>query len=296
MAQQQAFDAARLRRFEAFCEPYRAVFPRIDQCRRFQAYLIGLLSPGGRKNVETIAAHAAAVLPTEPALSQALQHFVSRSPWDAAALRKCTRESFGDALSDPEAVWGVHDAAFPKKGKHSVGVQRQYARTLGRKVNCQIVVVVSQHGPRGYFPLAARMYLPPFWLRDYPEQVERTVPELYRTPTTKADIALGLIDELLTEGRRPATGAVITENGYATSAEILDGFPLRDLSLGNPSRWVLPRLAKVQAGFDAMQANLGLNHYEGRTWVGWHHHLSLVFAAAAFLAVERNSPDFPSVG
>jgi SRSO17 transposase len=276
------FDAERLRRFEAFCDGFHGVFPRADQRRRFRAYLFGLLAGGGRKNVEAIAAHAATLLPGEADLGQALQHFVSRSPWDAAKLRASYRASLGPALADPDAVWAVHDAAFPKKGRHSVGVQRQFARSLGRKVNCQIAVVVSQIGPAGYFPLAARLYLPAFWLRDFPDQVERTVPEPHRTPTSKADIALGLIDELLAEGRRPGSGAVVAENGHAGAAEILTGLPARNLSLTESS----DRLGEAAAGFDAVQTSLGLSHYEGRTWAGWHHHLSLVFAASAFLAGE----------
>jgi SRSO17 transposase len=145
------FDEARTERFEVHVAAYRTVFHRADQALRFRAYLRGLLEPGGRKNVEGIASAASKVMMVEAGLPQALQHFVSNSPWDGRRLLAATRTLAAVDRRDPAAVWVVHDGSFPKKGQSSVGVQRQFARSLGKKINCQIAVFVTQVGPAGVF-------------------------------------------------------------------------------------------------------------------------------------------------
>jgi SRSO17 transposase len=271
-------DAARLARLEAFAERFREVFPRTDQFRRFVAYLAGLLAATGRKNVEGVAAAAVELAPAEADLVQALQHFVTRSPWDAGRLFAACRRVRPGAVTDPGSVWTVHDAVFPKKGRHSAGVLRQFARALGQKVNCQIGVIIAQSGPAGYFPLAARLYLPAYWLRENAELAAQTVPEEARRPASKTELALAMIDEVRAEGRLPGTGVVVPEDGYAR--ELGDGLPSRGLKLAeNPDA-----LAAARQPFEDLRAALGLDHFEGRTWAGWHHHVSLVFAAYTFQA------------
>jgi SRSO17 transposase len=273
-----ALDADRLARLEAFAERFRDVFPRADQFRRFVAYLAGLLTAPGRKNVEGIAAAAVGLAPAEADLVQALQHFVTRSPWDAGRLFAAVRRVRPGAVTDPGSVWVVHDAVFPKKGRHSAGVQRQFARALGQKVNCQLGVVLAQHGPAGYFPLAARLYLPAPWLRDNAALAGRTIPEEARKPASKAELALAMIDEVRAEGRLPGSGTVAAEDGYARDFGEAAG--TRGLALVEGSEWLAP----ARERFDEVRTTLGLDHFEGRTWAGWHHHVSLVFAAHTFRA------------
>jgi len=274
-------------RLESFADQFRPVFPRADQFRRFVAYLAGLLAPGSRKNVEAIATRAAGLAPAEADLVQALQHFITRSPWDAGRLFAASRSALAGPLADPGSVWVVHDAVFPKKGRHSAGVHRQFARSLGQKVNCQIAVVLSQAGPGGYFPLAARLYLPAYWLRESPELAARTVPEEHRRPTSKAEIALALVDEVRAEGWAPGLGTVEAEEGYAAAHEWIDGLAARGLAAGTGAAGRTPdAVAAARRGFDDLRGSLGLDHFEGRTWVGWHHHVSLVFAAYAFRTTD----------
>jgi SRSO17 transposase len=281
-------EAARPDPFDDYTAAFQDVFPRADQFRRFQAYLRGLLGPGARKNLGGIAAGSADPVAD---LAQALQHFVSQSPWDADRLLAGYRRAAAARLADPAATWVVHEGAFPKRGRHSVGVQRQFARSLARKLNCQLAVAVSQVGPAGYFPLAVRLYLPAHWLREHQDGAAQGVPEEFRRPATKVDIALGLLDELRAAGQRPA--GVLAEEGYAT-AEFQSGLAARELARvaagGGPAgRW----LSEVQRRFDWLKAALGLDHFEGRTWTGWHHHASLVFAAYGFLALTGFGPDQP---
>src|SRR5258708_4066429 len=119
------FSELRLRNFERYVTSTSPVFRRADQALRFRTYLRGLLEALPRKNVESIALAAACVLDRESDLIQALQHFVSHSPWESRLLLSEILKQNRHRRQDPEAVWAVHDAAFAKKGRHSVGVLRQ---------------------------------------------------------------------------------------------------------------------------------------------------------------------------
>ena len=142
-------DAEAIERLEAFAGQFRHVFPRGDQFRRFVAYLAGLSAPGGRKTVRGIAALSAGLLSGESDAAQALQHFVAQSPWDADEVFAVCRRLV-EAQPDPSGAWVVHDAAFVKRGRHSARAQRQFARSQGRKLNCQVAVVLARAGPSGY--------------------------------------------------------------------------------------------------------------------------------------------------
>jgi SRSO17 transposase len=52
----------------------------------------------------------------------------------------------------------------------------------------------------------------------------------------------------------------------------------------------LVRLAKVrwwiEQGYQQLKDELGLDHYEGRSWQGWHHHITMTMLAFGFLALE----------
>jgi SRSO17 transposase len=57
----------------------------------------------------------------------------------------------------------------------------------------------------------------------------------------------------------------------------------------------LARLArlrwKIELDYRQLKGELGLDHYEGRSWIGWHHHTALVTAAHGFLTLERMRPN-----
>lgn len=254
-------DAARLARLDAYADRFADVFARSDQLRWFRLYLRGLLS-GERKNVEAIAARVGDSGSAD--FAQALQHFVSHSPWDAGRLVTRTRELLPDAARAGPGTWVVHDAVIPKKGRHSVGTQRQFARPLGRKVNCQVAVVVGRDGPAGYVPLAVRLYLPGYWLREQKELAEKTVPPEFRGHVSKAEIATELIAELTREGW--AAERTVTDTGHGPA----------DAEMS----------ARAAAEWERLATALGFEHFEGRAWLGWHHHAALVLAASGFLAAE----------
>ena len=43
----------------------------------------------------------------------------------------------------------------------------------------------------------------------------------------------------------------------------------------------------MELGYQQMKEELGLDHHEGRSWRGFHHHACLVMLAFGFLASER---------
>lgn len=276
------FDGERVLALDAFADRFADLFARADQAKRFRAYLRGLLDGGERKNVEAIASRFAPQGNGESGFAQALQHFISHSPWDAGQVAARYRQLVRESLADPSGVWVVHDGVIPKKGRHSVGTQRQFARGLGRKVNCQVAVVVGLDGPHGYLPMAVRLYLPGYWLRENVEAVEKTVPAESRGHVTKSDVALGLLDELISEGW-PATG-VVADDAYGHHLGFRDGLESRGFRI--PDSDGSESLIRAADGFDWLKSRLGLEHFEGRTWVGWHHHTAIVLAAFGFLFLE----------
>ena len=61
-----------------------------------------------------------------------------------------------------------------------------------------------------------------------------------------------------------------------------------------PEHYSLRRLVRIVKGrwkieqdYQQLKEELGLDHYEGRNWTGWHHHVTLVILAHAFLTLER---------
>lgn len=282
------FTDARLPHFEAAVGRLRAVFQRADQFLRCRAYLRGLLEPSDHKNVEALAAIASRELLTEANLPQALQHFVSHSPWPCerlfAAIRDQSRPRRGDAV-----VWVVQDTAFPKKGRHSVGVLRQLAREEGKKINCQVAVTVAQIGPAGFVPLAIRLYLPAAWLKANPEVAEKGVPEESRRFTSKGEIALALLDSLAASGETVPT--IAAEGTIWRDAGFAEGVASRGWAVADATG---PQLTHASTGWEWLKRELGLDHFEGRSWLGWHHHAALVFAAFEIMSSEGLVPRFSS--
>jgi len=56
---------------------------------------------------------------------------------------------------------------------------------------------------------------------------------------------------------------------------------LRRLVKTARARW------RVEMDYRELKEELGLDHYEGRFWLGWHHHVTLVSMAFAFLRTEQ---------
>jgi SRSO17 transposase len=302
------------------------------------------------------------------------------------------------------AGWIVDDTGIPKKGKHSVGVVRQYCGVLGKQDNCQVAVTVTMANEAVSVPAAYRLYLPEVWAQDRRRRKEAAIPEPVAFQT-KWQIALDQIARLRSEGLPPAP--VIADAGFGVVTAFRDALtdrgipyvvgittqttvwrpgtePLRPRAyrgLGRPPKlmrrtrsrrplsigvlaetlpasawqtitwrqgnrgamrsrfaclrvrpahrdelrdharevewliiewprgegaptksWLstlpadmpheqLVRLAKlrwrIERDYEELKQEVGLDHFEGRSWRGFHHHGVLCIAAYAFLAAER---------
>ena len=124
-------------------------------------YVQGLLLDGERKSIEPLARRVPG------ADVQALQQFVGQSPWAWEPVRRRLAQRMAAALK-PAAAWVIDDTGFPKQGRHSVGVARQYSGTLGKVGNCQVAVTVHLSTETESMPLNWALYLPtasPSWSR-----------------------------------------------------------------------------------------------------------------------------------
>lgn len=112
-------------------------FRRPEPRRRVRDFVRGLLAPLPTKNCWTIAEHAGDASP------DGMQDLLTRVAWDDAEVRADVREFVGRELGDPEAVLVVDETGDLKKGRHTVGVQRQYSGTAGKIENCQLASTSS---------------------------------------------------------------------------------------------------------------------------------------------------------
>jgi SRSO17 transposase len=395
-------DPEALSRLDAYAARFRDAFALDRPARWCPVYLRGLIQDGDRKSIEPLSRRVP--LPAELQVKdpeQALQQFVSHSPWDEQAVWKRYRAAMAEAFADPEGIFVIDDTTFPKQGKHSVGVQRQHCGALGKKANCQCAASVHYVSPKGHCPLDMRLYLPESWLGDAARLDRAGVPEPERRPLTKGQIALELLDRVRGEGLPGCL--VLVDAGYGVSGPFRGGLAQRGLHYiagvtdemvvfteapewiepkaatgGRPQRrhrlaegsprpvslkelaertprrkvtwregtkgpmsgrfawlrvwpgygWATGECAEaepiwllieeqadgklkyafsnlpegssrikavrlwrsrwpVEQGYQQMKEELGLDHFEGRSWRGFHHHACLVMLAYGFLALEQ---------
>jgi SRSO17 transposase len=148
---------------------------------------------------------------------------VAQAGWDDAALLRGVREQVLPAIErhgGPVRYWMVDDTAFPKQGKHSVGVARQYCGQLGKQENCQVAVSLSVANDRASLPIAWRLYLPEVWAEDPARRARAGVPEEVGFET-KTAIALGQLRQAR-EADIPV-GTVLGDAGYGDESDFRVG-------------------------------------------------------------------------
>jgi SRSO17 transposase len=297
--------------------------------------------------------------------------------------------------SGPIEVWIIDDTGFPKQGKHSVGVQRQYCGTLGKVGNCQVAVSLSVATRTEHLPLDFALYLPETWLTNERRR-EARIPWTVDF-STKAELALEMISRAVDD--RVPPGLVLADQGYGaeefregvralglhyavavdprsmvmtfnqrgrrsesrihlkqlalkidkaggfrrctwregTKEPLWARFALRRVVWAGESKignfdidrrepvWLLiewrdgepeprnyffcslpgPMTKKkllrlvmqrwrTERVYEDLKGELGLDHYEGRRFPGWHHHISVVLACNAFVVAERARRFSPS--
>jgi SRSO17 transposase len=376
-----------------------------DRIDPLKSYCKGLLLPGERKSVEPMAARLAP--DNVRRMHQSLHHLVADAPWSDEELLAEVRDQVLPVLQKhgPVVAWIVDDTGFPKKGKHSVGVTRQYCGQLGKQDNCQVAVSLSLTTWNSSLPLAYQLYLPEEWAQDSKRREKAGVPEEAHFQT-KPQIALDQIQQAA-KAHVPR-GVVLADAGYGNDTQFRvavtqlgleyvmgvqssmtvwepgagplpakqwkgQGRPpkllcrdsqhqpvaVKQLALAlppsawkeitwrqgteqplrsrfaavrvrpahrdywkaqpHPEEWLLiewPRgeaeptkywlstrssqtklqslvkMAKhrwiIERDYEELKQELGLGHYEGRGWRGFHHHATLCIAAYGFLVAERN--------
>jgi SRSO17 transposase len=204
-------------RFAAYVEALGTVLGHADRQQPMHDYCLGLLMPIERKSVEPMAAVTA---PAQVAAKhQSLLHFVGNAPWSDAAMLAKVGELVLPAItrSGPIEAWIIDDTGFPKKGRHSVGVTRQYCGQLGKQDNCQVAVSLSLANHDASLPVAYRLYLPEEWANDRQRRRQAKVPETVAFQT-KPQIALGQIEAARAAGL--PEGVVLMDAGYGNDTEL----------------------------------------------------------------------------
>jgi SRSO17 transposase len=241
----------------AFLKPFAPLFRRSQSCHSLERYVTGLLTDLDRKNCDTIAAALAGTS------TERLQHLLTDADWDSLQLDGARVRSLS-AKSPKGGVLVLDDTSFPKQGKASVGVARQYCGALGKRANCQVVVSAEYVADEPessrplHWPVSAKLYLPEGWAKD-PERRERShVPEEVGF-RIKPQIALSLVD-ISREWGVPFE-VVVADSGSGDNPSFLEGLEGRELAYvcGVESTFGVRLPEEVRAASEA-----GAPPYKGR--------------------------------
>jgi len=354
--------------FNDVCERLGPSFARSETRERVQAYLQGLLSPVERKNGWQLAEEAGETTP------YGMQYLLNRAVWDSDKVRDQLQAYVREMIADPNGMLVLDETGFLKKGKKSVGVQRQYSGTAGRIENCQLGVFLTYTSQAGHTLVDRELYLPKSWTQDPERCREARVPEEV-VFATKPELAARMLWRTLEAGlcakwvtgdtvygsHRPLReGLEARKQAYALAVScqeqvevegerkrvdrIADGFEpdqWQRISVGDGSKgprefdWARIELVKpeqegwqkwlvvrrrlvegekpadrayvlvfaptgttlaemataigtrwtVEQCFEEGKGEVGLDHYEVRSWQGWYRHITLCMFAHAFLIV-----------
>ncbi len=385
-------------RFADYVEGLVSVIGHADRERPLRDYCVGLMMPCERKSVEPMAALTAPA--RVAAQHQSLLHFVNQAPWSDGKVLAKVRAMVVPALvrHGPIEAWIIDDTGLPKKGRHSVGVRRQYCGQIGKQDNCQVAVSLSIANHQASLPVAYRLYLPADWAEDRDRRRKAGVPEEIGFKT-KPEIALEQLGWACAAGL--ARGVVLMDPGYGNDAKLRrsttalglvyvagiqsnilvwapgraprpgheppkrgrhgdpDLISVKELAFGLPAKawrtikwregtaeglssrfarvrvraghrhelkeappeeWLLIEWPKgedaptkywlstlaedisfralvdtaklrwrIERDYQELKQEVGLGHYEGRGWRGFHHHATLCIAAYGFLISERET-------
>ena len=197
-------------RFDRYMEHVAEGLGHSERHSGLKGYCTGLMLPLSRKSVEPTAARVDPMHAS--ARHQSLHHFVAKAEWsDEEMLRRVCQWVVPKMDFTEGGWWIIDDTGFPKKGRHSVGVTRQYCGMLGKQDNCQVAVSVSIACEQGSLPVAWRLYLPEEWAADASRREKAGVPDDVRF-ATKTQIALQQLRDLMAEGA--PRHCVLADAGY----------------------------------------------------------------------------------
>ncbi|MFI5934569.1 IS701 family transposase [Actinoplanes sp. NPDC051494] len=198
--------------FQEFCGDIFQTLHRADQRRAGQTYLNGLINCDGRKSIRRMAA-----LSASHHSEQSLQQFINQSPWDHQPIRERLLERLIDVVK-PEA-WVITEVAFPKHGRYSAAVHRQYVRAEQRVSNCQLATVAVMATDEHSVPVNWRLVLPEPWRADEERRARARMPE-HELPRPYWQYQVETIDDMILDwGMAPAP--VVVDAVQLTTVEAL---------------------------------------------------------------------------
>jgi hypothetical protein len=157
-----------------YCTSLFDTLPRADQRRAGEAYVRGLLGGQGRKSIRRIA-----VQHVGGYSDQSLQQFVNQSPWDPGPVRQRLARLVAEELSP--TGWVLEETVFPKHGRHSAAVERQFVPSRGRVCNCQLGISVLLANEHASVPVHWLLSIPLSWDRDETRRDRARIPPQART-------------------------------------------------------------------------------------------------------------------
>ena len=243
------------KRLAAYGEGLAKAAGHRDREEPLKDYCRDLLLPGERKSVEPMAArlHPERV----QAARRSLHHRVAKAPWSDEAVLAAVRVQVLPARTrrQPIVAWIVDETALPKKGRHSVGVARQYCGQLGKQENGQVAVTLSVATWQASLLVARRLYLVRVWAEDGARRKKAGVPEPVKFQT-KPKVALEQIRQAV--AAELPRGVALAEAGYGEGTHFRGGLSELDLpcvvgvlsttSAGRPGQE--PRPAKARGRED----------------------------------------------
>jgi SRSO17 transposase len=214
-------------RLAAYVEGLASVIGHGARVQPLRDYCVGLLLPCERKSVEPMAAVTAPGRVS--AQHQSLLHFIGEGGWsDEKVLAKVRALVLPEMeRHGPIEAWIIDDTGFPKQGRHSVGVTRQYCGQLGKQDNCQVAVSLSIANHDASLPVAYRLYLPKDWAVDDERRHKAGVPEeiVFKT---KPEIALDQLRWACEAGL--PRGVVLLDSGYGNNSGLRTQITALDLT------------------------------------------------------------------
>jgi SRSO17 transposase len=190
-------DGKQLRRLkpelDTFLDRYVPLFGREENYQHADRFVQGLLGGQERRNTENVAEAI------QGSVVRTMQKFIAHGTWEDAMVLHGLRAHVAETLGDERGTVNIDETGFPKKGKKSVGVKRQYSGTLGRVDNCQVGVFANYYSSKGHTFIDRRIYLPEEWCQDLERREEAGVPEnvVFRT---KPELGLEMIRVAVSEG------------------------------------------------------------------------------------------------
>ena len=176
-----------LERLADFARPFVECLGRQEQKGHARTYLAGLVSDLKHKTAESIAYR-------HDQERHGLQHFVGSSTWDHRPLLRELAAQVGREIGAPDGVVVFDPSGFAKKGRGSVGVQRQWLGRLGKVDNGQVGVFMAYASYREHALVDVRLYLPKVWAKDRARRQRCGIPKAVRY-RTRHELALEMLDE-----------------------------------------------------------------------------------------------------